>query len=88
MPSACAARLKLSNCATLTKTAMSFRSAMSGLLHGCKRHSRYFRLIEKSSLRHIGPQGQFGPRRDQMKDKIVIITGASSGTGEACLLAA
>ena len=44
-------RLKLSNCATLTKTAMSFRSAMSGLLHGRKRHSRYFRLVEKSRLR-------------------------------------
>ena len=45
MPSARAARLKLSNCATFTKTAMSFRSAMSPFFHLWKRVYRYFHLI-------------------------------------------
>jgi DNA-binding transcriptional LysR family regulator len=47
--------VKLSNCATLTKTAMSLRSATPRLLHGRKRHSRYFRLIEKSRLCQMTP---------------------------------
>src|ERR1700719_1621549 len=81
MPSAWAARLKLSNCATLTKTAMSLRSATPRLLHGRKRHSRYLRLIEKSRLCQMTPQGQSSPWRDQMADKTVIITGASQGIG-------
>src|SRR6202035_4646967 len=81
MPSACAARLKLSNCATLTKTAMSFRSATSGLLHGCKRHSRYFHLIENWQLRQIDVPRAISPGRDQMTGKTVIITGASQGIG-------
>src|SRR5450432_1248260 len=81
MPSACAARLKLSNCATLTKTAMSSRSAMSGLLHRRKRHSRYLHLILKSQLRQMIPQGQSSPWRDQVTAKTVIITGASQGIG-------
>ena len=53
--------VKLSNCATLTKTAMSLRSATPRLLHGRKRHSRYFRLIEKSRLCQMTPTRAIEP---------------------------
>jgi len=45
IPKAWAARLKLSNCATFTKIAISFRSVILQLLHKWKIDSIYFHLI-------------------------------------------
>jgi short chain dehydrogenase len=80
MPSACAARLKLSKLRNPHEDGDVVEIGHVGLLHGCKRHSRYFHLIEKSRLCQINLT-RASPWRDQIADKTVIITGASQGIG-------
>src|ERR1700744_440910 len=89
MPSARAARLKLSNCATRTKTAMSFRSAssvMCGSVSIFARMEKTFHIFQ--SNQKCPPGRDFSSRsstfwREIMANKVVVITGASSGIGEA-----
>src|SRR6185437_4972347 len=77
MPSARAARVKLSSCATLAKTTTSFRSGIGAFLHICKTDSRYFRIIRE----WVSPYFRGGQATEINMERTILITGASQGIG-------